>query len=228
MRAIIVADGDVPNRGLLEAAWPGWSDGVSLVIAADGGARAAERLGFAIDLLIGDGDSLDRLEIDRLRASGVAVQLAAVAKDESDTELAVRAAIHRGADQLTIVGGLGGRLDHALANIWLLALPDLADRPAILVDSTTRVRLLRAPRSGGGLAEVVLPGRIGDLVTLLPLGPTVEGVTTDGLHYPLRDEPLLLGPARGLSNVRATTEAHVSLRRGQLLIIETWLKGEHG
>ena len=71
------------------------------------------------------------------------------------------------------------------------------------------------------MVERRLAGRSGDLVSLLPMGPGVEGVTTDGLAYPLRDEPLPIGGARGLSNVRVATEARVVLRRGLLLIVES-------
>jgi thiamine pyrophosphokinase len=49
----------------------------------------------------------------------------------------------------------------------------------------------------------------------------VEGVTTRGLAYPLLDEPLPVGPARGLSNVRSAPDAAVSVRRGLLLVVES-------
>ncbi|MFH1474738.1 MAG: thiamine diphosphokinase, partial [Chloroflexota bacterium] len=65
----------------------------------------------------------------------------------------------------------------------------------------------------------------GDLVSLFPFGADAAGVTTDGLAYPLREEPLRFGPARGLSNVRSGPEASVSLRAGRLLIVESRLQG---
>ena len=77
-----------------------------------------------------------------------------------------------------------------------------------------------APDGGAG-APISLPGRVGDIVSLLPIGADVEGVTTDGLAYPLHDEPLLAGRTRGLSNVRSRSDAAVELRRGRLLVIET-------
>ena len=52
-------------------------------------------------------------------------------------------------------------------------------------------------------------------------GALGENFTTEGLEYPLRDEPLPAGPARGLSNVRVDGMAAVTLRRGRLLIVET-------
>ena len=76
---------------------------------------------------------------------GIPIEVAPEAKDESDTELAILAAVRRGADRLTIVGGLGGRPDHLLANIVLLGHPALGDRPIELLDDKTRVTLLRGP-----------------------------------------------------------------------------------
>jgi thiamine pyrophosphokinase len=215
MRALVVAAGDPPTRAALDHAWPGWADGVGLVIAADAGAGTAAGLGLRPDLAVGDFDSIGQGELDRLRAEGIPVEVAPTAKDESDTELAVRAALARGADALTIVGGLGGRPDHLVANIALLALPELAELAAELLDGSTRVGLVR-PGRGRELA-----GRVGDLVSLSPLGPGVDGVTTVGLAWPLDDEPLPLGPARGLSNVRVAPVARVSVRSGILVVIET-------
>ena len=222
MRAIIVADGDRPTRVALDATWPGWDAGVGLVVAADGGAAAAGALGLTVDVLVGDADSIAPAESERLAAAGVAVEAALVDKDETDTELALLAALRRGATEITVLGAFGGgRLDHALANIALLAHPSLAARSIELLDGRTRVRLLVAPGPDGGAATLALDGRVGDLVSLLPVDGDVEGVTTSGLRYPLVDEPLPLGPARGVSNVRLAAAARVTLRRGRLLVVES-------
>jgi thiamine pyrophosphokinase len=213
---LVVADGDVAERAAIDAAWPGWADPVDKVVAADGGAHGALRLGFAIDLVVGDGDSVDPRELARLEASGVPIRRVEREKDESDTELAVLAAIELGAGSVIVVGAFGGRrLDHALANIGLLAHPALAGRSCVLLAAETRVTLLTGPADAG------FAGRIGDLVSLLPLGDGVTGVTTTGLAYPLRGEPLFVGPARGLSNVREAASARIAVRTGRLLVVET-------
>ena len=221
--ALILADGDPPDAAALDRAWPGWSDGIDLIVAADGGAAYAASLGLGpIDLWVGDGDSLSPAALEALRLAGVPVELAAADKDESDTELAVMAAIDRGATRLTILGAFGGpRLDHALANVLLLGHRRLVDRTAVLLSSTVRLRLIRAPGPDGGLASLTLSGRPGDLVSLLPFAGPAGGVTTSGLQYPLRDETLEVGPARGLSNIRLETTAMVSLKVGSLLVVET-------
>lgn len=214
--AIVVADGDVPDRASLDATWPGWADDASFVVAADGGARGAERLGLRIDLIVGDGDSLDRVDLDRFAAAGVPIRRVPADKDESDTELAVAAAIEAGADRLVIVGAIGGRrFDHALANIGLLAHRALLGHDTSIVDATTRITLLSGP------ARRQFAGRAGDLVSLLPFGGDVTGVTTEGLRYSLAGEPLALGPARGLSNLRLGGTAIVDVRAGRLLVVES-------
>lgn len=226
IHAILVGDGDVPERVALDAAWPGWADGCSLVVAADGGALKAAGAGLRPDLAVGDGDSLGPDGIAQLAVAGIPFEAAPVAKDESDLELAVAAAIARSAMQLTILGALGGpRFDHALANAWLLAHPSLRGRAAILLDDRTRIRLVDAT---AGPAIALLAGRRDDLVSLFPFGADADGVTTDGLGYPLRDETLRFGPARGLSNVRTRPEASVSLRAGRLLVVETHAGKEIG
>lgn len=222
-RALILANGEVPSRALLDAAWPGWDAGIDLVIAADGGARHAAALGVRLDRWIGDGDSVDAAELRALHDAGVPIQRVPADKDETDTELAVLAAVASGAIDITLLGALGGqRLDHELANLALLAHPGLADREArILGEGGARVSLVTAPGPRGEPAERRLDGRPGDLVSLLPLFGKVEGVATEGLRYPLRDEPLEIGPARGVSNLRVGQSALVRVRSGRLLIVET-------
>ena len=222
MDALILASGDVGSRAELDEAWPGWDASIGLVVAADGGARHATALGVAIDRWVGDGDSIAPADMDALVAAGVPLERTRPDKDESDTELAIEAAIRLGASGIVMVGALGGaRIDHALANVGLLFMPALAGRTASIVHTSDRIRAACAPDSDGGSVRIALPGRLGDTVSLLPWGDGVEGVTTQGLRYPLADEPLPPGPARGLSNVRIAADAAVELRRGRLLIVES-------
>jgi thiamine pyrophosphokinase len=221
--ALILADGDPPDVEALAEAWPGWSDGIDLIVAADGGIRNATGLGLGpVDLWVGDGDSLSAVDRQAMLEGGVPMEPAEEGKDESDTELAVLAALDRGATRLTVLSPFGGRrLDHALANALLLGHPRLAGLDAVLLAPSARVRLIRAPRRDGSTASLSLDGRPGDLVSLLPFAGPAAGVTTHGLQYPLVDEPLDVGPARGLSNVRLGPRASVTLRSGSLLVIET-------
>jgi thiamine pyrophosphokinase len=221
--AVVLADGAIPSRAQLDAVWPGWDAGVSLVIAADGGARHASALEFELDRWVGDGDSIDPADLAALAATGVPIDRVEAEKDASDTELALLAAIEAGADEVTILGGLGGvRTDHGLVNVLLLGHPALAGLAVRLYDErAARLSLLAAAPGDGEPARTELPGHVDDLVTLVPLGGSAEGVTTEGLRYPLSGETLTPGTSRGLSNVRTAPIASVSLLAGRLLVIET-------
>jgi thiamine pyrophosphokinase len=215
VRAIVLADGAAPTRAGLDDAWPGWDDGIDLVVAADGGARLADPLGLPVHRWVGDGDSLGDAGLEALRRRGVPVELAARDKDETDTELALVAAVVAGATEIVMLGALGGpRLDHALANIALLGHPVASGVRLTILDDGARIRLLRGPS-----AALHLPGRVGDLVSLIPL-ETAAGVTTAGLRYPLAAATLAAGPARGISNIRTEPDASVRLESGRMLIVE--------
>ncbi len=221
MHALVLADGDAPARAALDAAFPGWDDDVGLVIAADGGARSAAALGRRIDVAVGDFDSLGRPELDELERMGVAIERASTDKDETDTELAIAAALARGASRVTVLGAFGGpRLDHELANVGLLAMSALVGMEAVLLDPRGRISLLVAPGPDGRAVERRLAGGPGSIVSLVPWGVAAVGVTTRDLRYPLTDEDLPVGPARGVSNVVAGTVPAVTLRAGRLVLVE--------
>jgi thiamine pyrophosphokinase len=218
---LVVAGGDVGSRAELDAAWPGWDAGVEAVVAADGGLARAEAIGLRPTLLVGDLDSLAPDAVARAHADGLPIARARPDKDESDTELAVLEAVGLGATRITLLGVFGGeRLDHGLANLVLLAHPALAGIDVVELDQRTRVRLVTAPAPDGGPVTCLVAGPVGGLVSLLPLGGDVTGVTTGGLRYPLADELLALGPARGLSNERTAPDAAVTVRAGRLLVVE--------
>ncbi|MFI5262208.1 MAG: hypothetical protein ACHQZR_06625, partial [Candidatus Limnocylindrales bacterium] len=83
---LVIGDGHVPLRATLDRAWPGWSDGISWVVGADGGAARAATLGLTPDLVVGDLDSLPATDVARLTAAGVPIRPYPAEKDASDLE----------------------------------------------------------------------------------------------------------------------------------------------
>jgi len=210
MRAVVVAHGDVlpSDRDVI-----GEKD---FVVAADGGALALERWKFMPHLVVGDMDSLGDPGVERFERKGIPVKKFPATKDESDLELAVAQAIAAGATEIVLLGALGGeRLDHETANLLLLADPDYDG-----VRIEARRGALRV-RAVGGKGSLALAGPVEALVTLIPVNGDAEGVTTEGLRYPLRDETLRFGRARGLSNEVDSLPATVTVRKGSLLVFET-------
>ncbi|HEU5316490.1 MAG TPA: thiamine diphosphokinase [Chloroflexota bacterium] len=208
--AVVIAHGSAGD-----AAWGrALVAGARLVVAADGGARTALRWGRAPDVVVGDLDSLDARARRALERAGCAFEVHPRDKDETDAELALLAAVRRGATSIAVAGALGGeRLDHALANVLLLGLPALRGVPVALVDPRHEVRLLRGPES------IALRGARGDYVSLLPLGGAARGITTAGLRYRLEHGTLAAGPARGVSNELVRRRATVTVGRGALLVV---------
>jgi thiamine pyrophosphokinase len=186
-------------------------DAADYVIAADGGALPLYHAGRLPDLVIGDMDSLDLKAQEALAVRGVELRRYAREKDETDLELALLHAAALGAASIDVLGALGGRWDHTLANVALLALPELQGRATRLLADRQIVFLVRD--------SAVLEGQRGDTISLIPLAGAAYGVTTEGLYYPLREATLGFERARGVSNVLLEPPGRVSLRAGLLLVV---------
>lgn len=211
--ALIVADGDVPDRAAVDRLLGG---APQLVIAADGGALKAAAMGYPPRVVVGDADSLAPDDVVKLRAAGAEVAIHPASKDESDTELALNAALNRGATRVVIVGAFGGkRLEHTLANVLLIASDRLRGRDICLADGTSTLRVMH----NNERLEIVGDPR--DFVSLLPLTSDVSGVTTAGLRYALTNDVLEQGPARGLSNELTSGTATIQIDQGRLAVIHT-------
>ena len=185
---------------------------VDAVIAADSGVRHALALGLHVDLVVGDLDSVDEAELAAVVANGARVERHPVDKDATDLELALVAAHELGSERTIVVGIDGGRLDHFLANLLVLAAPALTGMAIEAWVGGARLTVVRD--------DVVLEGEPGDLLTLLPLGGPATGVRTDGLRYPLDDETLEPGTTRGVSNVLQAASVKVSVGDGVVLAVQ--------
>jgi thiamine pyrophosphokinase len=212
LKTLIFANGDANEGPMVQRALDSAPD--AWVVAADGGARQAAHFERAVHTLIGDMDSLSGAEIDALAAGGTDVQRYREEKDETDLELALTWAAANGATWIRIVAGIGDRLDQTLSNVYLLALPILRERDVRLVAGKHEAWLLYP-------GEHIITGAAGDTLSLLPISGEARGIRTDKLYYPLRDETLTFGPARGISNVFQGETAGVALRDGVLLAVHT-------
>jgi thiamine pyrophosphokinase len=171
------------------------------IIAADGGTRHLRALGQPPDVVVGDMDSLPDGIRPWLNAANVEFIEHPPAKDETDLELALLLAASRYDDEILLFGALGGRLDQTLANIILLANPPLDKRRIVLVTEQEKAWLVPD--------KTEIHGAVGDIVSLIPLGGDVLIQATTGLQWPLINERLVFGPARGISNVMTADTAAV-------------------
>jgi thiamine pyrophosphokinase len=209
---IVVAGGAPPHPGALELL-----PDDAPVVAADGGLDHALALGLRVDLAVGDFDSASEAAVAAAAASGTRVERYPEAKDATDLELALDAAAGLGPRRVVVLGALEGRLDHLLAALLSLGAPRYAGFELDALFDQATVQVIHSER--------VLQGRRGELVSLLPVHGRAEGVTTEGLVYPLRGETLSPGSSRGVSNVFAAAEARVTLERGVLLAVRPGPEG---
>jgi thiamine pyrophosphokinase len=204
---VIFAGGDAPDPAVVRAL-----PADAYVIAADSGLEHAHAAGRAVDLVVGDFDSVDPVTLARAEAAGIPIETHPVDKDYTDLELALVAALRVGRPNLILVGIGGGRIDHYLANLLLLGHEQFAAVTIVAFAERTRISVVRD--------RIELQGAVGDLVSLLPIGGPAHGVTTTRLHWPLRGETLVPGEPRGLSNTFSSPTAEVSLTAGVLVIIQ--------
>lgn len=204
---LILADGSWDDDGRLGrlAADSDWT------IAADGGFEKADGRGIRVDEVAGDLDSLTGAGRERLASSPTTVHVYPRAKDKTDLELALELAVRRKPGRIVVYGGLGGRLDHTLANVFLLVKWIPTGIPIELVRGRETVRLV--------VDRIELKeARIGETISLIPITQRAV-VRTVGLRYPLDGEELIRGSSRGISNEIVSLPASVDVEEGILLLI---------
>lgn len=202
---IVVAGGGDPGQPL-----PALPVGAT-VIAADGGVDRALAHGLRVGVAVGDFDSVTPDGLATAEAAGALIERHPAAKDATDLELALDAALTLQPERVLVVGDDGGRLDHLVGGLLVLGLERYASTHIDALLGRTRAAVIRGTR--------VVAGAPGELVSLLPLHGDAEGVTTEGLEYPLRHETLPAGTSRGVSNVFAADEARITVERGCLLAL---------
>jgi thiamine pyrophosphokinase len=213
LHALIFANGSIRDGTFVQQTLQTFPS--PLIIAADGGARMAiNHFNLQPDIILGDLDSLSEQEVASYRQQGVTIQPYPVEKDETDLEIALKWAVAQGVTHIRVIGALGRRIDQTFGNVYLLALPDLAGTDTRLIAADQQLWLARP-------GQHTITGRTGDTLSLIPVQGDVTGIRTEGLYYPLRDETLFFGPARGISNVFTAECATVTLATGLLLIVHT-------
>jgi len=135
-------------------------------------------------------------------------------KDATDLELALELALEKGATRISILGATGGRLDHTLGNLFLLARCLPGGIPACIMDQEQCIHLTDQ--------TLTLQGTVGDTLSLLPATPEARGVSLTGLEYPLHDATLTFGTSWGMSNVFVDNRATVTIGSGRLFVFHLY------
>ena len=186
----------------------------SMIIAADNGLTAADRLNIVLDYIVGDFDSVDKRVLSRYREKSIPIETFPTEKDKTDTQIALELALRQHPTQIDILGATGSRFDHVLANIQLLMLPMQQGITACIMDVNNKIYLKRE------CFTIKKNMQYGNYVSLLPFTEKVFGLTLKGFKYPLNNVILTSGVSLGISNEIKEEEALVEISEGILLVIE--------
>lgn len=205
MKAFIYTGGNISPSGITEHPRSG-----DLCIAADSGYKNAKLLGEKIDILLGDFDSYTEKLPD-----GVEILKVPAEKDFTDTQMAIDEAISRGAEEIVIIGGLDGRLDHALSNISILTELWKMRVYAVMTDGKNRVRYMNS-------TSTLIAKSHFTYLSIIALSEKLKGVSIEGCKYPLSNKTVLRNqPSLTVSNEITGNCALISVRKGECLIIES-------
>lgn len=205
MRAFIYTGGNVFRDGVWERPQEG-----DLVIAADAGLLTARGFGAEPAIVLGDFDTLGEPDV----SSETEILRVPAQKDDTDTQLAVRVALERGARELVIVGGLDGRLDHTLSTLAILEQLDTQHIHAYITSGKNRARFLRNN-------STLLPRSQFRYFSLIAADKKVKGVSIDGCKYPLKNATLSRLFQFAVSNEIVGNCALIDVRRGGVWIVES-------
>ena len=186
------------------------------IIAGDRGLEALYQLKIIPNHVVGDFDSVSP-EILKFykKQSQIIFHTYNAEKDNTDTDIALQLAIRLKSSKITIMGALGKRMDHAIANIHILKAALEANIPCQMIDEHNRIYLINKEMT---LEKDKVYGKY---VSLIPLTSIVEGLSLTGFKYPLKDYTLPIGTSLGISNEIIGDTAHIQMKNGILIVIES-------
>lgn len=206
MKAFIYTGGKIYPENITEK--PKKDD---LVIAADSGYNNALLMSASVDIALGDFDSLADPSVIPDSVEKITVP---AEKDQTDTQLALDLAVSRGADDIVIIGGLDGRLDHTMSNLAILEAMYDASIHCVITSGQNRVRYIRSTST--------LIAKSGfNYISLISADETVKGVSVEGCKYPLKNTKLSRKFQYAVSNEIVGNCALISVKKGGIFLIET-------
>lgn len=206
----VIAGGSIGNKEFLRSQIGIFSP--DELICVDGGARHIVALDLTPQVIIGDMDSLPPEILQRCEERGSRIIRHPRAKQETDTQLALEYACRSHPDEIRIYGALGGRIDHALANIYLLLPAARRGVTTKLVDEWCEVFVVTQ--------TMRLEGIVGQTVSIFPLSALVQGIELEGFEYPLSGATMEIGVPYGISNRLQKDRGVIAIESGCLLVVQ--------
>lgn len=202
--ALIVCNGEPPPPDLLKHFW----GKVDLRLCADGGANFVSEQGLLPDMVIGDMDSISESTKNQIGEQRLFI---VEEQETNDADKAIRFCLENQVDKVHLLGAAGIRNDQFLANIELLYKYGTVLK-IVMWTQSERMEIIQE------VWKEKLP--IGTTISLVPLFGKVEKITTNGLAFPLINQPLELGKEpSGVSNRITKSPVQIKVGSGKLLVI---------
>jgi len=209
MKCVIIANGDLEyTMDILRVI-----KDARMIISADGGARHLRALNILPHVMIGDFDSIHPDDQIFFKKKQVKTLTFSSRKDHTDTELCLSWALENNATDITFLGVTGIRLDHTLANIFLLKKLAEQNISARIINKNNEIHIVTD--------FIEFKGGPKDFLSIIPITEKVTGITLKGLEYPLVDATFEMGSCLGVSNAFKETCASVSIKKGALIVIKS-------
>lgn len=209
MKALIIASGTISDYNLLKSL----VQENNFILCADGGLNHLIKINTIPNLVIGDLDSISKDALDYIKANNIHIERFPVMKDETDTHLALNYLIQNKYSEITIVGGIGSRIDHTLGNIYLLK--SLLDKKikGTIINENNIIHLVDK--------SIKIIKKLGYYTSIIPITSDGINISISGFLYPLVNDHIDFGSTRGISNEINCDAGIITINKGEALIIES-------
>ena len=187
---------------------------IDKIIVADKGLEILNKINLIPNYIIGDFDSVCESILNKHKEKDVEILKLNPEKDYTDTHMALKLAIELKSNQIYILGALGKRMDHAIANIHILKEALDNNISCKIVDKNNEIELITSGTNELKNSEY-------KYISLIPLTTNVTGITLKGFKYLLNDATLEIGHSIGVSNEIISDKAEIIIDTGILIMIKS-------
>lgn len=212
IKTLIVSGGNIQKESLDKFYLNNKFDNV---IASDRGLEALDKYNITPNYIIGDFDSINKKTLDKyINKKDIIIKKLNQEKDYTDTHMAIKLAIELESTDITILGGIGTRIDHTIANIHVLKKALYNNIECKIIDNRNEIQLINKK-------TILKLNNNYKYVSLIPLTTKVRGITLKGFKYLLENATLQIGHSIGVSNEQIEELAEIDLKEGILILIKS-------
>ena len=206
MRALIVSNGTITDLDMLKEI----GKESDYILCADGGTNYCLSASLLPNIVIGDLDSISKETLKEIYKNNIPIEKFPIEKDATDTELSVDYLIKKGFKDITLVGATGNRMDHTLANVFLLnKLHDKGIKGKIIDESNTIYLVDK---------ELILTKEEGFFVSVIPITDSGITISLRGFEYELNKVKINFGYTHGISNRIIEDKGYIVVHEGKCLV----------